>query len=55
MINGFYGPALLLAEDELNAADTDEQREFWQTRIRHARDFEAQLLELYRRVAKQLD
>lgn len=55
MTNGFYGPALVLAEDQLKAANTEEQKQHWQKRITHTRDFEAEILGLVKDMMKELE
>jgi tetratricopeptide (TPR) repeat protein len=55
MTNGFYGPALMLAEDQLKVATTDDQKQHWQNRIKHTRDFEAKILGLVKEMMRELE
>ncbi len=53
--NGFHGPALLLADEQLSQATTDEQKQFWEERVRVNKQFEAQRLERFTAMIQQLN
>lgn len=53
LTSGFYGPALLLAEDQLASSTTDEAKAIWQKRAELSREFERRLFDLAKEIHKQ--